>query len=555
MTDTQTPTAVNQPIAKVTVNHDDQYRSFREGLNLQIDNNAAKVSALIANPETQDNLRLVRLPGKLASVFINNIDESIRQQYNCESCKRFFNGYGSLGFLTKDLKVIPLAFPTDGNDWEAFTGDCFKPAYLAVLAEFENATNVDIVTVDHLAGMGDFLGVAECGGFNHIHKADVAGARSFLNSIAKNTLTAKHGYGKAEITQIHDAFQDCKANVIDKPFVIPHDKLRERDVYEYELCLKMTQDYLAVSSKMRSLWVTRYLMDLGLGILHFRNTVVWELIVDSHTLPLDAAMNNYYAYTDPTKYKRKVALPQEKEFAASVEFLTANDYAEKLQQRFATIDEGKELFTWMPAAKTTDMFAAMRAKVTDEKSARALAMPLEKISRERFERKLDELLGNGTLKGIAIKSISVCMGTLTRNLREDAGNIYKDGRIVRPIYMAQPIVNRPENILFDSAQADGLFRTTCTDGRDLTVLAFGNATINFPVETLNYVEDLIPELHPHQRTIDTWGKTTKINPTLPDGKVVAGTNAVVLVALVPSDHTTISLITDNVVLEYRIVCE
>jgi hypothetical protein len=79
---------------------DTQYQDFRVGLNAIIATHAQELSKQIANPETDDVLRLVRVGGDVFGNFLAGIDESIRQQYNCRTCRQFFNGYGS-GVLNK----------------------------------------------------------------------------------------------------------------------------------------------------------------------------------------------------------------------------------------------------------------------------------------------------------------------------------------------------------------------------------------------------------------------------------------------------------------------
>lgn len=533
---------------------DGQYQHLRNGLNELIAVRAQQLTATIATPETNDVIRLVRITGPVYESFLAGIDESIRQQYNCRTCATFFNGYGSLAFLTQDLEIIPLAFPTDEMEWLPLTGDVFKQAYTNVLDLFKTK-QVTVVTTALLATMGDYLGTAERGGYNHFCQSDVINTRAFLESVAKDTTKSGHGYGPAETVQIHDAFQKYKALLIDKSFPIPKDRIRERDIYELDLCTRMTTDYLAVAGNMRSLWVIRYLMDLGLGVVHFKGSVVGALIDDLEDMSIEDAMNNYYGHTDPTKYKRKVALPTEREFEASVKFLNENDYTRKLQTRFATIEEAAEMLIWKPQAKTVDAFAALRAKVKTEEDAHKIVMPKEEISISGFGGVMAELLESGKLVGIAIKTQIVQYGTLTRNVEEDAGDIYVSGSLLHPIYMSEPSHLFRRHIQFDSSQADGLFATKSNSGKELYVLVFGNAQINIGIRPLNFVEELIPALRPHQRLIDTWADTTYLNAVNADNRALAATNAVITVPLIVNREAVISLITADVVQEFVITSE
>ena len=89
----------------------------------------------------------------------------------------------------------------------------------------------------------------------------------------------------------------------------------------------------------------------------------------------------------------------------------------------------------------------------------------------------------------------------------------------------------------------------------VVVLAFGSATINLGIRSLNYVEELIPELRPHQRVIDTWCNTMYLNPTSPAGKPLPVTDMVVLIPAVVNKHAVISLVTEDVVQEFIITSE
>ena len=95
-----TPTLCADDHAAYDAKADKQYHDLRTGLNAIIATHAQELSKQIANPETDDILRLVRIGGDVFGQFLAGIDESIRQQYNCRTCKQFFNGYGSLAFLT-----------------------------------------------------------------------------------------------------------------------------------------------------------------------------------------------------------------------------------------------------------------------------------------------------------------------------------------------------------------------------------------------------------------------------------------------------------------------
>ncbi len=533
---------------------DTQYRDFRVGLNAIIATHAQELSKQIANPETDDVLRLVRIGGDVFGNFLAGIDESIRQQYNCRTCRQFFNGYGSLAFLTKELKVIPLAFPTDEAVWKPLTGSVFEQAYRNVLETF-NVKSVTPLTVNVYSEMGDFLGTPERGGFSHIAHGDVVSIRAFLEGLLVDTNQLGHGIGQAEMVQIHDAFRKYNELVIEKQFAIPRDRLRARDVYELDLCIRMTKDYMAQSADTRTLWVTRYLMDLGLGIVHFKNSVVGILIEDLQKLSADDAMNNYYAYTDPVKYKRKVALPTEKQFEESVQFLESNDYTRKLEMRFATPEEAAEIYTWKPTAKTEDVFAALRSKVKNEDDAKKISLPAEQISISGFNAVLEGLIADGTLKSIAYKSEILQYGVVARNVADDAGDAYADGSIIHPFYMADTAQMRSKHIQFNSKQVHGIFTVKSNGGKNVTVMSFGDASVNFGIRPLNYVESLVDELKPHQRMIDAWDKTKYLNPTDMNGNPLAVQNTVILIPAVVNRHAVISLVTDTCIQEFIITSE
>ena len=459
-----------------------------------------------------------------------------------------------MAFLTKDLQVIPLAFPTDESVWLPLTGEVFEQAYRNVLAAFD-VKSVSPMTVAMHAEMGDFLGTSERGGFNHICHTDVVGIRAFLEGLLIDTVSMGHGFGQPEMVQIHDAFRKYNELVVEKAFAIPRDRLRERDLYELDLCVKMTKDYMSKNADQRTLWVTRYLMDLGLGIVHFKNSVVGALIEDLQKLSAEDAMNNYYAYTDPVKYKRKVALPSEKQFEESVKFLEDNDYTRKLEMRFATPEEVLPIYKWVPTAKTVDVFAALRSKVKNEDDAKRLALPAEQISISGFNAVLEELIEKGELKSIGYKSEILQYGIVARNVAEDAGDAYVDGSILHPFYMSETAQMRTGHIKFDSHQVHGIFTAATSGGRKLYVLSFAGGEVNFGIRPLNYVETLNDELKPHQRMIDAWDKTKYLNPTDANGNPLAVQNTVILIPAVVNRHAVISLITDACVQDFIITSE
>lgn len=66
---------------------------------------------------SDENYRII--PGTIKpkyplwDLYLNNIDESIRQQYNCNTCRKFIDTYGGLVGISRDNKVVSLLWDED----------------------------------------------------------------------------------------------------------------------------------------------------------------------------------------------------------------------------------------------------------------------------------------------------------------------------------------------------------------------------------------------------------------------------------------------------------
>ena len=266
--------------------------------------------------------------------WVNRLPEEFRQHYNCQTCKRFFNEYGNLVYITSEdeVEVISAIMPAKGED----VPFVFREAYNWLTEAVKTATVTDVFYRKEAQD----LGVARSKpsennpeGWTHfsVHYNPEQVAYKL-----KGETHQYHGIvGKLQ-GDIHEVSESSWNNL---KLAIDAGKF---DDYQQHLSffkwLLYVKDICSLRSvgKVNLLWLE--IVKGGIAWVNFKSTVVGEFLKNCGE-DVDVAYLQYLAMTDPLKYQRaqKDASDNQLKIAAKrIEELGVND---SLLRRPAKLDE------------------------------------------------------------------------------------------------------------------------------------------------------------------------------------------------------------------------
>lgn len=488
-----------------------------------------------------EKLRLVRLRKDLSEIYISAFPADIRQEYNCRTCFKFLNGIGSLAIISVDGKFVPLAFNEDLLDVVPTT---FKPAFEAVCKVFNDAlaTDFEVVTTDMFNRVEvGFIGEYERGGYHHFavdgNEFNFVATCNILMKHSVDLSTRDNGVGKAEATAIHEYLQTLIEH--DIAGLVSQSKLRERDLSVLNEIVDLVEEY---KNGNRALVVLKHLIDKGTRILNLRNSVVGTLVADVVAgVSFEDALERYLKFIDPRYYKRPTRLPTEGQFEESVKFLTEKGWDKFLPQRFSAFDEVTETLDWvkpLPVKEekaSTDVFASAREKISPqakEVTANLVEVPLEAISLRTIESLLKEYIEAGTLVSLEVVARQAFIGAFTTSQDEGAGEIFRDGKLVRKFFGSTPLPLALDTPFYkiENLMIDGLSLERDDFNNPMITMVKKDAAWKQEMQMTVFPDDLIDELRDHHRVIEHWSRSTKMN-TDEDGNVIVYETVPLAIAL------------------------
>lgn len=462
-----------------------------------------------------EQILLVRFRGSVMDEFLGAFPEDQRQQYNCRTCKRFFDGVGSFAHIGEDLTLQPLVFDPNFDLGVAYPQ--FQAAYAAVMEIFKDASRFDIVTASSLENAGDLVGNEHCGGFSHIAlPLDAFDVRVFLTNCATTSTQHTAGVGDVIIADHHTLFR-MLGEKFESTDGLPLERLRESDRATILDLITVAQTYMECD---RHAFVRRFVIMNPFNAVQRMNTAAGGFLKDIlKGRSYQEALDRYMTYVDPRYYKRPIRLPTEAEFDTSVKFLEESGYAEKLPQRLATMEEALALAAWRaPVTETAasgSMFDKLRQKIekkNGEPKKELEAMEEEMISLYGLNEVLKEMIEKDELRGIEFRVNGHYPGSFTSCQNPMGATLFKDQRSTHWFFLGQPIGHdsADRHYKVTSHKAKGLIMDKDDLGNPMLISVL-DGTWKSTLPTPVFTDDLIGELQPHSRVLEHWASSTSIN--------------------------------------------
>lgn len=276
----------------------------------------------------------------LWNLFINNIDEDIRQQYNCNSCRSFIDHWGDLVVIDMNNKIISLLWN------EETVPDIFKRSVKAMREACELGavtlalfyTNANIPVTDKHCSSNDTIGKMVPKSrvdkeYNHLYilRDSLKGTNislvygDYLNSISTILKVAKE----------RDKYIDRYVSIMNSDMLVGVEK------YRWTTAIKDLKREFSEDKVDLMLLCVKYSCISNWKWSGFRGSVagqVFEAVCDDI---LDESIIRQYDYlTDPLKYMRPTAAPSDSLIKqANKLFEEYNITADSLRRRPARVDE------------------------------------------------------------------------------------------------------------------------------------------------------------------------------------------------------------------------
>lgn len=489
---------------------DDRYTEFSTIIN---EIALARFNALAASNEP---IRLVRSRLNVMGAYLSGFPDDKRQQYVCRACAQFFNGIGSFAYIADDLSIQPLVFDPTLNFAETYPH--FAKSYENLMSVFKDASMFNVVGHHDLIEMGDYLGKEMAGNFSHFALAvDYPTARGFLNAHSVDPTRRSYGYGDAEIEQLHTVLREVGTHfqTIDE---LPLTKLRERD---RKILIDMLQTAQSYIDSDRDAYVRKLLIDADVSFVQLMNTVTGQFIKDVMAgLEIQSALDRYIGFIDPRYYKRPIRLPADKEFEASVKFMTDQGYDVELPTRIATLDEVRLDAVWAvePPEEATGIFGAAREALNPKEPLQDIEE--EPISLTGLKGVVDDFIERGVIRNIRFVVNGHFAGSIAATQSETGHRIYKDGKRNHYFFLSEPVTPSQAANYYQvkNMDIDSLLMDKDAYGYPMFIGVIPGVW-KIPLPPAVFPDELIADLQEHRRTIEHWTRTTMINLD-DDGKVI-----------------------------------
>ena len=274
---------------------------------------------------------------KLHKIFINNIPESHRQHYTCNSCFMFINRIGKLVTIDDDGNLHSVC-------WDIPTDDLgiFKDAIIAMknAVEHGNVSNVFSVNENskHMSMISDdtiALGYPTTGEWTHFY--------SVID--LKSVNLPKYSMSEEEFMQKLDTVRTT-LNKLDKVAVakvlsyIPTGKIRDSDSVKQkcERLIDIIEAYKTSPNRNVRLKVMCENMHF---LFHLRGSALGSLLEDlrSDIYNEESCIDNYNTKVDPINYMRPKSSPTESLIRTAEDLIAKLGMENSLKRRFALLSE------------------------------------------------------------------------------------------------------------------------------------------------------------------------------------------------------------------------
>jgi hypothetical protein len=299
-----------------------------------------ELSKLTENLSTPIFRVKVATKNTLSQIFLNNIDPSIRQIYNCRTCLKFIDKYG--GLVTVDPNTAQLVSIL----WNAVEA----PSYLRQAdAELQDYVQQQRIQGPFFARPGT-LGTPVTGNFHHF--SCLVPASAFCTDkephVKEAEVRQEYRNLRINLSSYHlNVFEDA-ANFI----ATCGDALHScKTTADYMLSLKRLQATTGKNAYDNTVWLS--LAKAPKPAFHL-NTTIYGVILDSFAkgVAIDRLRQQLKIYQDPLKLRRPTVAPTEQAIKSATKLVQERGLTDALPRRFARFDEIPPTeIVWRPTLK------------------------------------------------------------------------------------------------------------------------------------------------------------------------------------------------------------
>ena len=296
--------------------------------------------------------------GELAQIYLRNLPESIRQQYNCNSCKSFLNRYGSLVVVDGTTGRIKSLL------WNPVAVDApFKDAVAAMKIAVETSTIARVCVIHaHKVAVYDtkthiMLGDTEKGGYTHFHVGvpmELVGSYRYVG--VKNPIDKIHTNCNLLCKSLAKFTPSTIRNIIN---IFNNDVdlcKRLKHLGPLQMLLKIHEHHLAIAgdgtqgtqTRRNLAWVeAAEHYSLGMNV---PDMVIGKFIEKLNDDGFERAKKLFIEMTEPDVYARPQAAPTLGAIGQAEKLIEELGLESALKRRIATLsDLPQEAFIWEPS--------------------------------------------------------------------------------------------------------------------------------------------------------------------------------------------------------------
>lgn len=315
------------------------------------------------------NKILLKVDGEgLAELFLANMSDELRQEYNCNCCKSFLRRYGGVVEVDDNGKVHSLLWT--GED----VPEHFKKSVKALLEEVEKR----IVNKVFLYSEA-ILGVVSCNGWSHLH----------IVNHKKHTGILTAGQKAAEIRENKKTLENALNTYSEKTLTNAAALLSSGTFRRSEKGTDRVDWLVDIKSKLKNKsaesinnLLFRYAATAPAGWCSVKNSVIGPLLdAVQDGKSVDTIKSIWEAQTSAETYMRTTTAPTENQVQLAEKQVEALGIAESLLRRGAETKDITEWFYVQQLEKKTGIFSSVAVKTKEEDT---FVVPPTKMSYGKF---------------------------------------------------------------------------------------------------------------------------------------------------------------------------
>lgn len=273
----------------------------------------------------------------LWEAYINSFPESIRQEFNCNSCRSFIKQYGNLVVIDNHYRVRSI--------WELRVDD---PTYQRVFNNLDrlvcSAPIRDLLVVDtQRLGTDSNVQMLEGGETIRWHHLSLQLPRQFVTKGLSDTLASIRGERRAQKEVLKRSLDELTITATQTALEL----IASNSIYRGDEFRGLLQQFLQLQNQYAELpqWAKDnfcWLMATKVGgsLSRIRNTAIGTFLIDlSADLDLNEAVNRFERVMAPANYKRPTPVFTKSMVEAAERKVAELGLSESLSRRHATMHD------------------------------------------------------------------------------------------------------------------------------------------------------------------------------------------------------------------------